>query len=60
MSIAEISIIVISPPIFLDVSVNVDAESKKGKEPRNQVPRKVWESEEGSGPIFYINLALAF
>ena len=27
-------------------------ESKKGKEPRNQVPRKVWKSEEGFGLIF--------
>jgi hypothetical protein len=33
------------------------AESKKGKEPRNQVPRKVWKSEEGFGLIPRLNEA---
>jgi hypothetical protein len=29
--------------------------SKKGKEPRIQVPRKVWKSEEGFGLIPHLN-----
>ena len=34
------------------------SESKKGKEPRNQVPRKVWKSEEGFGQIPRLNVAI--
>jgi hypothetical protein len=33
-------------------------ESKKGKEPRNQVPRKVWKSEEGFGRIPRLNVTI--
>jgi hypothetical protein len=33
-------------------------ESKKGKEPRNQVPRKVWKIEEGFGQIPCINVTM--
>jgi hypothetical protein len=33
-------------------------ESKKGKEPRNQVPRKVWKSEEGFGLIPRLNVEI--
>ena len=38
--------------------MNSGAESKKDKEPRNQVPRKDWQSEEGFGLIPRINVAL--
>ena len=34
------------------------AESIKGKEPRNQVPRKVGKSEEGFGLIPRLNVAI--
>ena len=34
------------------------SESKKCKEPRNQVPRMVWKSEEGFGLVPRLNVAI--
>ena len=36
----------------------LQAEYKKGKSPRNQVPRKVWRSEEGFGLIPPLNVLI--